>query len=147
MKIKPYKRIPAFYLRSASKNRKQIKRQKDKYIDYAKENSIKKYKFYIDNGYSGTTLDRPKIKRLLADVEKGKISAVVVTSDNRLLRIYYSTQYPKLLNLYELFAEHNVEFTDLSDIESQDENFNEKLERLKRDWAKFQKHSYLYASF
>ncbi|MDR2558257.1 MAG: recombinase family protein [Oscillospiraceae bacterium] len=144
MKAQPNKRIPAFYLRSARKNCKQIKIQKDKCIKYAKDNDIRKYKFYIDNGYSGKTLDRPKIKRLLADVENGKICSVIVPADNRLLRTIF---YQELLELYEFLVENSVEFVDLSDEENQDNNFEEKLERLKHDWAEFQKHSYLYKSF
>ncbi len=42
--------------------------------------------FYADDGYSGTTLDRPALKRLLTDARAGKINVVVCTFLERLGR-------------------------------------------------------------
>lgn len=33
---------------------------------------------YIDNGYSGTTFERPAFKKLLEDIEDGLINTVIV---------------------------------------------------------------------
>lgn len=44
------------------------------------------YALYIDDGYSGTTLDRPALQRLLRDVTAGYIRAVVVYRLDRLGR-------------------------------------------------------------
>ena len=41
---------------------------------------------YDDGGVSGGTLERPALKRLLADVEAGKIDVVVVYKIDRLSR-------------------------------------------------------------
>lgn len=41
---------------------------------------------YDDGGYSGGTMERPALKRLLADVEAGRIDAVVVYKVDRLTR-------------------------------------------------------------
>ncbi len=41
---------------------------------------------YDDGGYSGGTLDRPALGRLLADIEAGKIDTVVVYKVDRLTR-------------------------------------------------------------
>ena len=41
---------------------------------------------YDDGGYSGGTMERPALKRLLADVEAGKIDVVVVYKVDRLTR-------------------------------------------------------------
>jgi site-specific DNA recombinase len=41
---------------------------------------------YDDGGYSGGTIDRPALRRLLADVEAGKVDAVVVYKVDRLSR-------------------------------------------------------------
>ncbi len=41
---------------------------------------------YDDGGYSGGTLDRPALVRLLADIEAGKIDTVVVYKVDRLTR-------------------------------------------------------------
>ncbi|MCB2060957.1 MAG: recombinase family protein, partial [Novosphingobium sp.] len=41
---------------------------------------------YDDGGLSGGTLERPALKRLLADIEAGKIDIVVVYKVDRLTR-------------------------------------------------------------
>lgn len=41
---------------------------------------------YDDGGYSGGNMDRPALKRLLADIERGQIDIVVVYKIDRLSR-------------------------------------------------------------
>src|SRR5215217_9229629 len=41
---------------------------------------------YDDGGYSGGTLERPALKRLLADIQAGKVDCVVVYKIDRLTR-------------------------------------------------------------
>jgi site-specific DNA recombinase len=41
---------------------------------------------YDDGGYSGGTMERPALKRLLADIEAGRIDVVVVYKVDRLTR-------------------------------------------------------------
>ena len=41
---------------------------------------------YDDGGYSGGTMERPALKRLLADVEAGRVDTVVVYKVDRLSR-------------------------------------------------------------
>src|SRR5580693_1477167 len=41
---------------------------------------------YDDGGYSGGTLERPALRRLLADIETGRIDVVVVYKVDRLTR-------------------------------------------------------------
>ena len=41
---------------------------------------------YDDGGFSGGTLDRPALKRLLADIEAGRVDVVVVYKIDRLSR-------------------------------------------------------------
>lgn len=42
--------------------------------------------FYDDGGYSGGTMERPALKRLLADVESGRIQVIVIYKVDRLTR-------------------------------------------------------------
>ena len=42
--------------------------------------------FYDDGGISGGTLERPSLKRLLADIEAGRVDTVVVYKVDRLTR-------------------------------------------------------------
>lgn len=41
---------------------------------------------YVDDGYSGTTLERPGMRRLLADIAAGQVDLVVVYKLDRLSR-------------------------------------------------------------
>jgi DNA invertase Pin-like site-specific DNA recombinase len=81
-------KITALYCQSAIKNEAFINKQKELLTDYVHSNNIPNYKFYIDNGFSGATLNRLDFKRLMADSKKGIIAAVVVAHNNRLLSGY-----------------------------------------------------------
>src|SRR3982075_6132 len=54
---------------------------------------------YDDGGVSGGTLDRPALKRLLVDVEGGKIDIVVVYKVDRLSRSLLG--FHKLIEMFE----------------------------------------------
>jgi site-specific DNA recombinase len=58
---------------------------------------------YDDEGYSGATLSRPALQRLLADVRAGLIDLIVTYRMDRLSR-----SQRDFLNLLHLFDEHNV---------------------------------------
>jgi len=45
------------------------------------------YDEYVDDGYSGTTFDRPGFQRLLNDIKDRKINCVIVKDLSRLGRI------------------------------------------------------------
>jgi site-specific DNA recombinase len=60
---------------------------------------------YDDGGYSGATLDRPALQRLLADIEAGKIDIVVVYKVDRLTRSLLD-----FAKLVEVLDRHNVCF-------------------------------------
>ena len=55
----------AIYCRVASKNRIEIKKQKEILKNYCNENNYEIYKIYIDNGYSGLDDNRPNYNKLL----------------------------------------------------------------------------------
>src|SRR5215468_3283809 len=64
---------------------------------------------YDDGGFSGGTLERPALKRLLAEVEAGKIDVIVVYKIDRLSRSMLD-----FLNLVELFERHGVTFVSVT---------------------------------
>ena len=64
---------------------------------------------YDDGGVSGGTLDRPALKRLLADIEDGHVDVVVVYKIDRLSRAL--TDFAKLV---EVFDRHNVTFVSVT---------------------------------
>jgi site-specific DNA recombinase len=64
---------------------------------------------YDDGGVSGGTLDRPALKRLLADVQAGRIDIVVVYKVDRLSRSLLD--FHKLI---ELFERHQTTFVSIT---------------------------------
>ena len=51
------------------------------YIEKNKE--LELFDFYVDDGYSGTTFDRPEYKRMFKDIVDGKINTVIVKDLSR----------------------------------------------------------------
>jgi site-specific DNA recombinase len=64
---------------------------------------------YDDGGISGGSLDRPDLKRLLADIAAGKVDTVVVYKVDRLTRSL--TDFAKLV---DLFDGHGVSFVSIT---------------------------------
>src|ERR1051325_6267589 len=64
---------------------------------------------YDDGGYSGGTLERPALKRLLADIENGRVDVVVVYKIDRLSRSLMD--FSKLV---EVFDGHEVTFVSVT---------------------------------
>ncbi len=54
---------------------------------------------YDDGGYSGGTLDRPALQRLLADIAEGKVDVVVVYKIDRLTRSLFD--FAKIVEVFE----------------------------------------------
>lgn len=44
---------------------------------FAQDNQLRIYDEYIDDGWSGTNFERPNFKRVMADIESGKVNCVV----------------------------------------------------------------------
>ena len=64
---------------------------------------------YDDGGVSGGTLERPALKRLLADVEAGRIDVILVYKIDRLSRSMLD-----FLKLVETFERHGVTFVSIT---------------------------------
>jgi DNA invertase Pin-like site-specific DNA recombinase len=64
---------------------------------------------YDDGGYSGGTLERPALKRLLADIEAGAVDIVVVYKIDRL-----SGALMDFAKLVEVFDRKNVTFVSVT---------------------------------
>lgn len=64
---------------------------------------------YDDGGYSGGTIERPALQRLLADVRAGKIDVIVVYKVDRLTR-----SLADFAKLVELFDAHGVSFVSVT---------------------------------
>lgn len=55
---------------------------------YADDNGFSNTAFFVDDGYSGTTFERPDWQRLMALVDEGKVGTVIVKDMSRLGRDY-----------------------------------------------------------
>ena len=79
-----------------------ISNQKDILSAYAKKNGYLHPEFFVDDGISGTTFDRPDFKRMQEMAEAGKISTIIVKDLSRFGRNYLEVgeyleiQYPTL---------------------------------------------------
>ena len=51
-----------------------IKNQKEILKQYTKENNLNIYDIYVDDGYSGTTFDRPDFERMIQDIKDKKVN-------------------------------------------------------------------------
>lgn len=65
-----------------------IQTQRTLLTQYCKENHFTVIDCYCDDGWSGTNFDRPEFKRMLDDIEAGKINTVIVKDLSRFGREY-----------------------------------------------------------
>lgn len=62
-------------------------------MNYLQENHLNLEKEYVDDGYSGTTFDRPAFNELIKDIESKKINMVITKDLSRLGRDYIKSGY------------------------------------------------------
>lgn len=65
-----------------------IKNQKAILQKYADDNGFRNTSLFVDDGYSGTTFDRPDWNRLMGLVDDGKVGTIIVKDMSRLGRDY-----------------------------------------------------------
>ncbi len=88
-----------------------IENQKLILTKYVNEQGWNIIDYYVDDGFSGTSFDRPAVKRLLEDAEKGKINLIIVKDLSRFGRNYIQVgQY-----IDYIFPMHNIRFIALND--------------------------------
>lgn len=88
MKKQPDK-ITACYYRAANKQTDlNLDNQMHRLLSHAQENRSDTYMFFVDNGYSGLTAERPAFQNLLAAIHENRVQKIVVVSLDRLYRSY-----------------------------------------------------------
>lgn len=87
-----------------------IATQKSILTDYVKKQGWNLVKTYVDDGYSGTNFDRPDWKRMLADIEAGKVGTVIVKDMSRIGRDYLQVGFYTEI----MFREKGVHFIAIS---------------------------------
>lgn len=88
-----------------------IQNQKTLFSQYAANNGFTDYTFYVDDGFSGTSFERPDFKRMIKDIEAGKIGTVIVKDLSRHGREYLQTGYYTEI----FFPQNNVRFIAVND--------------------------------
>lgn len=68
-----------------------IQNQKIILMDYAKKNGYLHPKYFVDDGISGTTFDRPGFREMEALIEAGQVAAVIVKDLSRFGREHVET--------------------------------------------------------
>ena len=88
-----------------------ISNQKLMLKDYAEKNGMPRYEYYVDDGYTGRNFNRPSFKRLIADIEAGKVGCVITKDLSRLGRNYIEAgSYIEIF-----FPKHNVRYIAVTD--------------------------------
>lgn len=90
-------RFTALYIRVSTDAQAEegysIEAQKDMLEGFCKSKQITNYKFYIDGGFSGSNILRPKLEQLIIDIKNKLVKSVVVYKLDRLSRSQKDTLY------------------------------------------------------
>ena len=78
---------------------------------YVKENNYIVVDEYVDDGFTGTNFERPSFKRMIKDIESGKIDMIITKDMSRLGRDYIGTG--ELIEKY--FPNKNVRYIAIND--------------------------------
>ena len=73
------------------------------YLEQNKELNVKEY--YIDDGFSGTTFDRPAFKKMMKDIKKEIVNTVIVKDLSR-----FGRNYIEVGNKINSFMKDNIRF-------------------------------------
>lgn len=86
---------------------------------YAAQHGFTNCVHYTDDGWSGANFERPSWKRLVADIEAGKVGCVIAKDMSRVGRDYLQTGFYTEI----LFREKSVRFIAISNgVDSFDHN-------------------------
>lgn len=101
---------------------------------FAQDNQLRIYDEYIDDGWSGTNFERPNFKRMMADIESGKVNCVVTKDLSRfgrehiMMDYYLEFVFPEKRVRYIAVAENEDTEKGLSDFVPFKNLFNDSLE-------------------
>lgn len=110
------KKLAVMYLRLSRDDGEEIESnsissQRELIKAYGKQHGLNISCEYVDDGVSGATFNRPSFKRMMEDLEKGKIETIVVKDLSRFGRDYNETgKY-----LQKIFPEKKVRFISIND--------------------------------
>ena len=88
-----------------------VSNQRDILQRYIKDNRHILVQEYVDDGYSGTTFERPNFEKMISDIENKKINMVITKDLSRLGRDYIKTGY----YIENYFPEKQVRYVSILD--------------------------------
>ncbi len=86
-----------------------LESQKEQLEAYCKLNKYAVYNTYEDGGFSGSTLERPALQKMIRDIVSKKINCVVVYKIDRLAR-----SMRDFYELNDIFEAHDISFVSVS---------------------------------
>ncbi len=109
-------KITALYCRLSQEDERQgeslsIENQKMILSRYAKEHHFSNTVYFVDDGYSGTSFDRPGVQKMLDEVEAGHVAVIIVKDLSRFGR--NSAMIGMYTNI--TFAKYGVRFIAIND--------------------------------
>lgn len=110
-----------------------IQNQKKILEQYAAEHRFPNPQFYVDDGYSGASFNRPDFQRLMADMEEGKIGTIITKDLSRLGRnqlhtgLYIEERFP-------MFGVRYIAINDNVDTDSGESNDLMPFKNLFNEW-------------
>lgn len=102
------------YIRLSVSNKEEsnsIENQKSIIKHWAEQHQLSISRFYVDNGFSGTTFERPSFKNMIQDIVDGKIGCLIVKDLSRLGREFITTSY----YIEEFFPTKKIRFVSVND--------------------------------
>ena len=88
-----------------------VTNQKSLLCEFAEKHKLPVYDIYVDDGFSGTSFDRPGFNRMIRDIEDHKVNMVITKDLSRLGRDYIMTGH----YMERYFPEHRVRYISLLD--------------------------------
>ena len=113
---KPMDYHAALYIRLSKEDESEgpsqsVQNQESLLREFVQQHRLIVYDTYIDDGWSGTSFDRPAFQRMIADIEAKKVNMVITKDLSRLGRDYILTGH----YMERYFPEHRVRYISLLD--------------------------------
>lgn len=100
-----------------------IQHQKQILREYAEKNGFPNPRVWADDGYSGVSFDRPGYNEMMAEVEAGNVSTIIVKDHSRLGRNRLVMGYL----IEEKFPDYGVRYIAINDSVDTDKGVDESL--------------------
>ena len=106
----------ALYIRLSKEDEREgpsqsVQNQESLLREFVRQHRLPVYDSYVDDGWSGTSFDRPAFQRMIADIEAKKVNMVITKDLSRLGRDYILTGH----YMERYFPERQVRYISLLD--------------------------------